>query len=114
MAEKYKAALTVLHVIDVNVAPTCGPAAELMRSLAAEAEAGMRRLAPWLDGRVEARGEVEEGLPAEVIVEKSRGFDLVVLGAKRSRKRWNLFSRHTAQRVAKRATCPVMVVGEAD
>jgi nucleotide-binding universal stress UspA family protein len=112
LAEKCGATLTVLHVIDVNAPATLGTAAELMRSLWAREEMEMARLMARLSGRVAARTEVEEGLPSEVIVEKSREFDLVILGRKRSR--WNPFSRHTVQRVARKAACRVMVVEEDD
>jgi nucleotide-binding universal stress UspA family protein len=110
LAERCRAWLTVLHVIDVNVGPAWGPAGEVIRGLWETARVEMARLASWLDGRVEARGEVEEGLPAEVIVEKSKGYDLLVLAKKPVRSRWNLFARHTAERVARCAACPVIVV----
>jgi nucleotide-binding universal stress UspA family protein len=110
LAERCGAALTVLHVVDVSVGPAGGPAAEMMRGLRERARVEMRRLASWLCGRVAAQAEVAEGLAAEVIAEKSKGYDLLVVGKRRPGSGWNLFARHTAERVAGSAACPVMVV----
>ena len=74
----------------------------------------MARLASRLDGLVDARTEVEEGLPSDVIAGKSKEFDLVVLGRKPPGRRWSLFAKHTVERVAREACCPVIAVGEDD
>jgi nucleotide-binding universal stress UspA family protein len=74
----------------------------------------MGQLAWSLCGQVEAQTAVQEGLPWEEIVERSRDFDLVLMGGSRGRKRWNLFSKHTARRVLENAACPVLVVHDED
>jgi nucleotide-binding universal stress UspA family protein len=53
-----------------------------------------------------------EGIPAEVIVENSSRFDLLVIGKKDRKSLWNPFSRHTARRIIDRAQCPVLLVGQ--
>lgn len=111
LARECGAALTVLHVVDIGVPAVFGTAAELMGCLRRKAEVESRRLALGLGEQVEGRTEIEEGLPAEVIVEKSKGFDLVVLGRKRAGTRRGWFSRHTVERVMRDACCPVVVVG---
>jgi nucleotide-binding universal stress UspA family protein len=113
LAGEGAANVTLLHIINVNPpdsADWTGPAQTLMERLWTDGCAQMLRLARVLSGRgVEPRTIIEEGLPWEQIVEKSRSFDLVVLGKNPSR-RWNLFSQHTVQRVMKDADCSVVVV----
>ena len=110
LAGQSAAILTLLHVIDVNVRPKPGEtAAALMKHLWDDASRQMKHLARLLAGRIEARTAIEEGLPWEEIVEKSRAADLIVLGKDDSKSRWRFFARHTAERVIKHSTCPVMV-----
>jgi nucleotide-binding universal stress UspA family protein len=113
IANQCNAALTILHVIDINAQASpqgFGSGQELMNHLWTEGSARMGQLAWSLCGQVEAQTAVQEGLPWEEIVERSHDFDLVLLGGSRGRKRWNLFSKHTAQRVLENAACPVVVV----
>jgi nucleotide-binding universal stress UspA family protein len=117
IANQCNAALTILHVIDINAqaAPQrFGSAQDLMNHLWTEGSARMGQLAWSLCGQVEAQTSVQEGLPWEEIVERSRDFDLILLSGSRGRKRWNLFSKQTARRVIENAACPVMVVGDED
>jgi nucleotide-binding universal stress UspA family protein len=51
-----------------------------------------------------------EGLPAEVILENSSGFDLIVIGKGPSKSTWNLFSKNTVRRVIQGSECQVLVV----
>jgi nucleotide-binding universal stress UspA family protein len=81
-----------------------------MKYLWSEGAARMGQLAWSLCGQVEAQTTLEEGLPWETIVEKSRGYDLLILGTARARSGWKLFSKQTARRVIENADCPVMVV----
>jgi nucleotide-binding universal stress UspA family protein len=113
LARRHEATLTVLHVIDIN-APSasrhCGTADELMQELWSRGLAGLCHLTETLaQDRTKVRTRIIEGLPAETIVESSPNFDLLVIGRQRS-KGWNLFARHTAQRVTQGAECPVVVV----
>jgi nucleotide-binding universal stress UspA family protein len=113
VANQCNASLTILHVIDINAQTSrqgFGIAQDLTNQLWSEGCARMGQLAWSLCGKVEAQTAVQEGLPWEEIIERSRDFDLVVLGESRSKKRLNLFSKHTAQRVIGNAACPVMVV----
>ena len=113
IAHQCDATLTILHVIDINAQAEpnhCGSAQDLMKHLWGEGTARMSQLAWSLCGRVEAQTAVQEGLPWEEISEKSRDFDLVVLGEDRGKKHWNFFSKRTAQRVLSNAACPVMLV----
>jgi nucleotide-binding universal stress UspA family protein len=114
LANQCDAALTILHVVDINAPSNCGSAAHLMQTLWEEGSTRMGELAWSLCGQVHARTTVEEGLAWEKIVEKSWESDLVILGKTQARHGWKLFSRRTAQRVQENATCPVMVVTERD
>jgi nucleotide-binding universal stress UspA family protein len=113
LANQCDAVLTILHVIDANAQPAgveSGTAEDLMKYLWSEGAARMGQLAWSLCGQVEAQTTLEEGLPWETIVEKSRGYDLLILGTARARSGWKLFSKQTARRVIENADCPVMVV----
>jgi nucleotide-binding universal stress UspA family protein len=114
LAREHDATLTILHVIDVNPPSAhshCGTADDLMRNLRTTATTELCRLAQSLkQTQTKTRTRIVEGLPAEVIVENSPGFDLVVLGERSPKSPWNLFSRHTARRVIQAAECPVLVV----
>jgi universal stress protein E len=115
MANQCNAALTILHVIDVNAkhaAGGSGPAERLMKRVWEDGSAQMARLAWSLCGQVEAQTKVEEGLPWEEIVGKSADFDLLVLGKNSARAGWKPFSKRTARRVIENAACPVVVVNE--
>ena len=115
LARQCDAALTLLHVVDISAQTVAGrtmPAAELMKSLWERAFEDMSRLAYSLRGQVNAQTAMEEGLPCEVIIEKSRSFDILIIGQTRQKSRWNLFSHHTVQRVLQNAACPVIVATE--
>jgi nucleotide-binding universal stress UspA family protein len=114
LARRYDATLTILHVIDIN-SPSArthvGPAEELMRRLWATGTSESRRLSESLiQQHTKTQTRIVEGLPAEVIIENSSGFDLLVMNEERSGSAWNFFSRHTARRVIERAACPLLVV----
>ena len=115
LAQQRDAELTVLHVIDINAQSAEGeslPAAQLMSRLWQKGFEGMQRLALALGGRVQAHTVVEEGLPWEIITEKSRDFDVVIIGRTCGKKRWKLFAHQTAQRVLQNAACPVIFAPE--
>jgi nucleotide-binding universal stress UspA family protein len=114
LARRYGASLTILHVIDTNPPSArthLGPADELMRQLWATGIAELRGLTESSAlQQTKTQPGIREGLPAEVIIENSSGFDLLVIGEQRSKSAWHLFSRHTARRVIEGAACPVLVV----
>jgi nucleotide-binding universal stress UspA family protein len=81
-----------------------------MAGLRNEAFGQMSRLASVLaEKHFEFQTIIEEGLPWERIVEKSQGFDLIVLG-KQAARRAKIFSQQTVRRVMQDAACPVVVV----
>ncbi len=110
LANQCNAVLTLLHVIDINARPDSGAAKDLMKDLWDHGSLRMSQVAWSLNGQVEAQTVLEEGLPWEIIVAKSQEFDLLVLGRKRVKKAFQLFSQHTSQRVIHKAACPVIVV----
>jgi nucleotide-binding universal stress UspA family protein len=110
LADQCNAALTILHVVDINAQTSSGTAEDLMRNLWDQGSVRMGRLAWSISSRIRAQTLLAEGLPWEVIVEKSREFDLVVVGQGSTRTAGKLFSRHTARRVAENSSCPVMLV----
>jgi nucleotide-binding universal stress UspA family protein len=113
LANQCDATLTILHVIDINAQATpgkSGVAAELMKDPWAGGFAKMGQMAWSLCGRVDAQTAMQEGLPWEEIVNKSREVDVLVLGRSRARAGGKLFSEHTVQRVIENSACPVLVV----
>lgn len=116
LARHYDATMTILHVIDGNPPSArthLGTAEDLMRQLWATGVAELRRLTDSLAPQhTKTQTRIIEGLPAEVIIENSSGFDLLVIGEPRSKSVWHLFSRHTARRVIEGAVCPVLVVDQ--
>ena len=114
LARHHDATVTILHVIDINPPSAlthAGTAQDLMRQLWATGVAGLRRLTESLaQEQTKVRARILEGLPAEVIIENSSGFDLLVIGEQCPKSAWHLFSRHTARRVIEWAVCPVMMV----
>jgi nucleotide-binding universal stress UspA family protein len=117
LANQCNAELIILHVIDVNAQARrerSGVAAELMKSLWEEGFAKMGQMAWSLCGRVNAQTAIQEGLPWEEIVIKSREADLLVLGKTRTKTGNNMFSQHTVERVIENSACPVLVVHEQD
>ena len=114
LARRYDASLTILHVIDSNPAAVrthVGPAEELMKQLWATGTAGLRQLSESLaQQQVKAQTQLVEGLPAEVIIDNSASFDLLVISEEHSKPAWSLFSRHTVRRVIEGAACPLLVV----
>ena len=114
MANQFEAALTILHVIDVNAQGQPGTAKEFMNRLWEDASTQIAQLACSLNGHVEAQTILAEGIPWEVICEKSCEFDLLVMAKDQRGRCWSLFSKHTARRVIENSLCPVMVVREQD
>ena len=110
ISNQFNAVLSILHVVDINARIEAEDSESFMTRLWSESTSKLDHLARALGGQAEARTMIEQGLPWETIAQKSHDFDLVVLGKDNARKRRNLFSRHTAQRVIEYAACPVMVV----
>jgi nucleotide-binding universal stress UspA family protein len=114
LAERFRAHLTVLHVVDTNPSEAmhyAGNARALMSRLWHNAAQKMNALIEHLamEG-VAVEGVIAEGLPTEQIVSQSANFDLLLLGKPEARHRWNFFSVNTARRVLQEAACPVLIV----
>ena len=110
LADQLKCRLTILHVIDINAQTSFGTAQDLMRKLWDQGSEEIERLTWSISNKIQAQTVLVEGLPWEVIVERSREFDLLVLGKNTIRKLGQLFSKHTARRVVENSQCPVMLV----
>ena len=110
IARQFDAELTLLHVIDITTPGGQGTAAQLMQQLWDQGSTQMAHVACSLAGKVEAQTLLAEGIPWEVIIEKSGEFDLIVLGKNGREKGWKFCSKHTARRVIENARCPVMVI----
>jgi len=114
LARQSDAALTILHVIDINPpsAPRhCGTADDLMRQLSITGASELAQLKKTYEQtQVRIQTLLVEGLPYEAIVENSSGFDLLVMSEPGRNSSWNVFSRHTARRVIEQARCPVRVL----
>ena len=116
LARRHAATLTLLHVIDITPPEAqtyCGPANSMMKQLWTSGREQLLRLAESLEQQgVQTRTLILEGLPAEVIIDSSAGFDTLVIGQHRRTSAWNLFARHTARRVINHAHCPVLVASQ--
>jgi nucleotide-binding universal stress UspA family protein len=110
LANQCNATVSILHVIDINTEADLGSAEDLIQKLWENSSAQMAQLGWRLSSQVEAQTLLAEGLPWEVIVDKSREFDFLVLGQNRAATRRKVFSQHTAQRVIQNSSCPVIVV----
>jgi nucleotide-binding universal stress UspA family protein len=114
LARRYDALLTILHVIDINPPSArthVGSADELMRQQLATGRAELNRLSESLaQQQTRTQPRIIEGIPAEVIIENSSCFDLLVINEERPGSAWSLFSEHTVQRVIEGAACPLLIV----
>jgi nucleotide-binding universal stress UspA family protein len=119
LADKFRAALTLLHVLpyDVLVPPDPMLAAPVPVPPPVgqedDARAALDRLRadPKLDG-LDVATEVVRGDPAEEIVRyaRQREIDLIVLGTHGHTGLAHLLTGSTAERVVRRAPCPVLTV----
>jgi nucleotide-binding universal stress UspA family protein len=102
--------VTLLHVVDVNIAPI---RPDIYAELCAEAESALRKLVKLFFGtdqaaRVAVRiGKVSDEILAEA---KEGSADLIVLSGPKSPKRFSLFRGRTTRRVLKSAPCPAVVL----
>jgi nucleotide-binding universal stress UspA family protein len=116
LARQCGAAVTLLHVVDVNLhTPPTGPAnvERLQRELWQKGRLQLGQTVSKLgEEQVEVQTLIREGLSWEEIVEAARDCDLIVIGQHKRKRFWHLFSRHTVQGVLDAAPCPVLVIGE--
>jgi len=77
----------------------------------AAADALVAGLADGLRGRaVESCAEVVDGDPARVLIARSAGVDLLVLGGENRRRQRGLLLGEVAQQCTRQARCPVVLV----
>jgi nucleotide-binding universal stress UspA family protein len=110
MALENVVSVTLLHVIDLNIAPA---PSDVYTRLCAESQAALRKLAKLFFGTDYAtRVVVRVGQPAdEIIAEAKEGAaDMIVLCGPKSRKGLRLFRRGTIEDVLHRASCPTVVL----
>jgi nucleotide-binding universal stress UspA family protein len=119
LADKFRAEVTLLHVVPepplvmpdaVMAVPVPGPQLDELR---ADAQAALDRLLkdPRLDG-LAARTELGFGDPVEEIlrVAAERTTDLIVIGTHGYTGLTHLLTGSTAEKVVRRAPCPVLTV----
>jgi nucleotide-binding universal stress UspA family protein len=98
--------------LNFHVPPT-GPAnaEKLRRELWEESRLQLGQMVLELaEEQVEIRPLIREGLPWEEIADAARDCDLIVIGQRKRKRFWHLFSRHTVRGVLDAAPCPVLVV----
>jgi universal stress protein A len=116
MAEKCGSTLSVVHVVE-DVPALTAYAGVVTRSLREEMEDSARRdLGEWVSGlgpvAAQARLAVIRGTPYKAIVEfaKREKADLIVMGTHGRSGFEHAFFGSVAERVLRRAPCPVLVV----
>jgi nucleotide-binding universal stress UspA family protein len=110
MAMETPLCVTLLHVVDLNIAPA---QQTVYDQLCAEGEAALRKLARLFFGADQAvRVTVRVGKPAAEIVAEARAAsaDMIVLCGPKSAKGLRLFRRGTTQEVVHSAPCPTVVL----
>jgi nucleotide-binding universal stress UspA family protein len=102
--------VTLLHVVDVNIAPI---RPGVYDELCAEAEAALRKLAALFFGADQAvRVAVRIGKVSDEIVAEAKvcAADMIVLCGPNPRKRFRLFRHSTTRHVLSRGPCPTVVL----
>jgi nucleotide-binding universal stress UspA family protein len=115
LARRDGAELALLAVVDLRltyVAEAGILPADLMASLRREARAFLLNCTLYLPPELHAAELLREGEPAPAIVAAARDWraDLIVLGHVPCAGVHRFFADHTAETVAQRAPCPVLVV----
>jgi nucleotide-binding universal stress UspA family protein len=114
-AKQFEAVIDVVHVVQLNIAgEEAGvPRTALIRQLSEAARQSLSKLIEVLwAGEIMATVAIQEGRPADVIVEeaRARNSDLIIIGTQEKQGLLRLLGRNTAARVIRRAPCPVLVV----
>ena len=110
MALENPLTITLLHVVDLNIAPTIS---DVDAQLYAESRAALGRLAKLFFGSEQAaRIVVRFGKPVdEIVVEaKNEGADMIVLCGPKPAKGLQFFRKRTIQRLLSRVPCPAIVL----
>jgi nucleotide-binding universal stress UspA family protein len=116
-AAHHAASLTVLASWHAPSLPVSPPAAALEEGYETlprrNAMALLDELVTALDDRspaVDVRTSIEEGSPAEVLIERSKGCDLVVVGSRGHGGFAGMLLGSVSQHLVAHAHCPVVVV----
>lgn len=116
LARDWSARITLLYVVDLalHTPPTAPVDSEKLKAeLWKDGCDQLGQTVLQLVGQgVEVQTLIREGLPCEQIVEAAHDDDLIVIGQRKPKPFWRLFSRHTVKGVLDAAPCPVLVVRE--
>jgi len=113
MAGLYKASVGLLHVVPVlgNNIHYGLPESGLQPALEGEAQAILKEAEAFFSKKkIKTSILIEHGIAGSVIVEKSHGFDLVVVGSQGKSGVEKLFLGSTSEHVVQNCTKPVLVV----
>jgi len=113
MALETPLAITLLHVVDLNIALTVSTVSGIYAQLYAESEAALGKLAKLFFGSEQAaRIVVRFGKTVEEIVAeaKNEGADMIVLCGPKPAKGLQLFRKGTIHRLLRRVPCPAIVL----
>jgi universal stress protein A len=114
MAQENPLCVTLLHVVDLNIAPAMP---SVYDQLCAEGEAALRKLAKLFFGADQAvRVIVRVGKAAEEIVAEAKAgvADMIILSAPKTSKQFRPFHHSTTRHVLGRAPCPTVVLPRPD
>ncbi|GAA5020361.1 universal stress protein [Actinopolymorpha pittospori] len=111
-SERRRAKLVLVHVREPVIGSVMTVESRRYRALAVGDTVGdlWQQVNALRDGSVDAEGKVEEGLPEEVLVKASRDADLLVIGAEGTGRHRGLLLGDVAQRCARAASCPVVII----
>lgn len=110
LAREHDAALTVLHVVDDATPP------DIAVTLAETIKTKLERFMQSLEGGADTTIEVVHGDPIIGVVSRIKTMqpDLLVMGTHRVRPFFDSLRETTAQRIARLANCPLLLVKDAD
>ncbi|MGO8700368.1 MAG: universal stress protein [Limisphaerales bacterium] len=113
MALENPLTITLLHVVDLNIAPTVSTVSDIYAQLYAESQAALGKLAKLFFGSEQAaRIVVRFGKTVDEIVAeaKNEGADMIVLCGPKPAKWLPLFHKGTIHRLLRRVPCPAIVL----
>jgi len=121
-AQSLKAKLFLLHVVHdlqgyIGFYVTNLPLSQLQKDLENEANQKMHALCNrYLTGPIDYESRVVTGIPILKILDwaKEIDADMIILGAKGNARPEHTFFGSVAERVVEKASCPVMIVREAE
>lgn len=114
LAREYGAAIEALHVESLSAPPyfTMGQVKALEAQRVQARAAAERYLAKFVEkhGAPDARAVIADGAPAEVILQRASGADVIVMGTNDKSMAARLWMGSVAERVHRQAGIPVLVV----